>query len=183
VNNANTITVVRILLIPVFVVLALSHVRWGSWFAIAVFSLAAMTDGVDGYIARSRNQVTTVGKFLDPIADKLLISAALIALVDLNKLPAWIAMVIIGREFAVSALRAVAIDQGVVIPASVLGKVKTITQIVVIIILLWPHGHLWYAPLVEYTAMYTMVIITLISGAQYFLRARDLLSAPQEPHA
>jgi len=182
VNAANTITVVRILLIPVFVILVLTHIPFGDWLAIAVFGVAAFTDGLDGYIARSRDQVTTIGKFLDPVADKMLISAALIALVGLGKLQAWVAMVIIGREFAVSALRVVAIDQGVVIPASPWGKAKTISQIVGIIIFMWPvwHGR-WFAPLVEDTAIVVMVALTLISGIQYFLRARDLLHDPQSP--
>ena len=181
VNKANALTIVRILLIPVFVVFVFSNVRYGAALAIAVFAGAAVTDGLDGYIARSRNQVTTIGKILDPVADKMLISAALISLVGLGRLPAWVAMVIIGREFAVSALRVVAVDQGVVIPASALGKAKTISQIVAIIILLWPHGDLWYGPLVEGTAVYIAVVLTLLSGIQYVLRSRDLLHAPAQP--
>lgn len=181
VNKANALTIVRILLIPVFVVFVFSNVRYGAALAIAVFAGAAVTDGLDGYIARSRNQVTTIGKLLDPVADKMLISAALISLVGLDRLPAWVAMVIIGREFAVSALRVVAVDQGVVIPASALGKAKTISQIVAIIILLWPHGDLWYGPLVEDTAIYVAVALTLLSGIQYVLRSRHLLHAPTQP--
>jgi CDP-diacylglycerol---glycerol-3-phosphate 3-phosphatidyltransferase len=177
-NTANAITVVRMLLIPVFLVLLLSHLPYGAWLAIAVFAVAAFTDKLDGYVARSRGQITKLGQFLDPLADKMLISAALIALVGLHKLPAWVAMVIIAREFAVSALRVVGIDQGVSIPASSLGKAKTISQIVAVIILMWPHGHLWYAPLVENTAIYVAVGLTVISGIQYFLRARDLLRPP-----
>ena len=181
VNRANALTIVRILLIPVFVVFVFSNIRYGAALAIAVFAGAAVTDGLDGYIARSRNQVTTIGKILDPVADKMLISAALISLVGLDRLPAWVAMVIIGREFAVSALRVVAVDQGVVIPASALGKAKTISQIVAIIILLWPHGDLWYGPLVEDTAIYVAVVLTLLSGIQYVLRSRDLIHAPAQP--
>lgn len=177
-NKANAITMVRILLIPVFVVLVFSSIPYGAAWAIAAFSIAAMTDGLDGYVARSRNQVTTIGKLLDPVADKMLVSAALISLVGLDQLAAWVAMVIIGREFAVSALRVVAVDQGVIIPASSLGKGKTISQIVAIIILLWPHGHLWFAPLVEWTAIAVMVALTLLSGIQYAIRSRDLLQAP-----
>ena len=182
VNTANAITVARILLIPVFIVLLVSNVPYGSWLAIVVFGVAAFTDRLDGYVARSRNQVTPLGQFLDPLADKLLISAALIALVGLDKFPAWVAMVIIAREFAVSALRIVGVDQGVSIPASRLGKAKTISQIVGIIIFMWPvwHGR-WFAPLIEDTAIVVMVALTLISGIQYFLRARDLLHAPGSP--
>jgi CDP-diacylglycerol--glycerol-3-phosphate 3-phosphatidyltransferase len=108
----------------------------------------------------------------------MLISAALISLVGLDQLPAWVAMVIIAREFAVSALRVVAVDQGVVIPASNLGKGKTISQIVAILILLWPHGDLWFAPLVDWTAITVMVGFTLASGVQYAVRSRQVLRAP-----
>ncbi len=177
-NAANTITVARILLIPVFVVLLVSDIPYGSFLAIAVFSVAAFTDKLDGYIARSRGQVTTLGQFLDPLADKLLISAALIALVGLGKLPAWVAMIIIAREFAVTALRVVGIDQGVSIPADALGKAKTISQIVCIIILMWPHGHLSWAPYVEVPAVVVMVALTVVSGVQYFIKARDNLHLP-----
>ena len=177
-NAANAITIARILLIPVFVVLLVSDIPYGSFLAIAVFGVAAFTDKLDGYVARSRGQITTLGQFLDPLADKLLISAALIALVGLGKLPAWVAMVIIGREFAVTALRVVGIDQGVSIPAGALGKAKTTSQIVCIIILMWPHGHLSWAPYVEVPAVVVMVALTLISGVQYFVRARDNLHLP-----
>ena len=177
-NAANAITIARILLIPVFVVLLVSDIPYGSFLAIAVFSVAAFTDKLDGYVARSRGQITTLGQFLDPLADKLLISAALIALVGLGKLPAWVAMVIIAREFAVTALRVVGIDQGVSIPAGALGKAKTTSQIVCIIILMWPHGHLSWAPYVEVPAVAVMVALTVISGVQYFIRARDNLHLP-----
>ena len=162
-NAANAITVARIMLIPVFVVLLVSDIPYGSFLAIAVFSIAAFTDKLDGYVARSRGQITTLGQFLDPLADKL---------------PAWVAMVIIAREFAVTALRVVGIDQGVSIPAGTLGKAKTTSQIVCIIILMWPHGHLSWAPYVEVPAVAIMVALTLISGLQYFIRARDNLHLP-----
>jgi len=177
-NAANAITIARMLLIPVFVVLLVVNVPYGAYLAIAVFAVAAFTDKLDGYIARSRGQITTLGQFLDPLADKLLISAALIALVALDKLPAWVAMIIIAREFLVSLLRVVGIDQGVSIPASPLGKAKTTSQIVAIIILMWPHGDLWWAPYVEVTAVVVMVALTVISGVQYFVRARDNLHLP-----
>jgi CDP-diacylglycerol--glycerol-3-phosphate 3-phosphatidyltransferase len=177
-NAANAITVARIMLIPVFVVLLVVNIPYGAYLAIAVFAVAAFTDKLDGYIARSRGQITALGQFLDPLADKLLISAALIALVALDKLPAWVAMVIIAREFAVSLLRVVGIDQGVSIPASPLGKAKTTSQIVAVIILMWPHGDLSWAPYVEVTAVVVMVALTLISGVQYFIKARDNLHLP-----
>jgi CDP-diacylglycerol--glycerol-3-phosphate 3-phosphatidyltransferase len=177
-NAANAITIARIMLIPVFVVLFVVNIPYGSYLAIAVFAIAAFTDKLDGYIARSRHQITALGQFLDPLADKLLISAALIALVALDELPAWVAMIIIAREFAVSLLRVVGIDQGVSIPASSLGKAKTTSQIVAIIILMWPHGDLAWAPYVEVPAVVVMVALTLISGVQYFIKARDNLHLP-----
>jgi len=161
VNAANAITVARILLIPVFVVLLVSDIPYGQYLAIAVFAVAAFTDKLDGYVARSRGQITTLGQFLDPLADKLLISAALIALVGLG-----------------TALRVVGIDQGVSIPAGTLGKAKTTSQIVCIIILMWPHGHSTWTTWIEVIAVALMVALTLISGIQYFVKARDNLHLP-----
>jgi len=178
VNRANALTMVRILLVPVFVVFVFSNIHYGAAWAIAAFSIASITDILDGYVARSRNQVTTSGKVLDPVADKMLVSAALISLVGLDQLPAWVAMVIIAREFAVSALRMVAVDQGVIIPASNLAKGKTISQLVAIIILLWPHGDLWFGPLVQGIAIAVMLTYTLLSAIQYAIRSGDLLRAP-----
>src|ERR1700741_701312 len=127
INVPNILTVIRILLVPVLVVALLA--KTADALAAVVFAVASLTDAVDGYLARSRNWVTTFGKLMDPIADKLLIVAALIALVSLNRLAAWVAMVIIAREFAVTVLRVVAAEQGVVISASWLGKAKTILQV------------------------------------------------------
>src|SRR5919112_3540736 len=132
-NLPNVLTLLRILLVPVLVVALLEATPNGSWVAAAVFAVAALTDGLDGYIARSRRSITTFGKVMDPIADKLLIAAALITLVSLDRVVAWVAMVIIAREFAVSGLRIAAGQQGVVIPASPLGKLKTVAQIVAIV--------------------------------------------------
>src|SRR5579884_3788363 len=129
-NLPNLLTVIRILLVPVLVVALLDKTGGGDLLAAIVFAAASVTDAIDGWLARSRNSVTTFGKLMDPIADKLLIVAALIALVSLSRLEAWVAMVIISREFAVTALRlAVGAGQGVVISASTLGKLKTVTQV------------------------------------------------------
>src|ERR671919_281326 len=133
INLPNTLTVLRILLVPVVVVALLDETPNGDAIAAGVFALAAVTDTLDGYIARSRGAITTFGKLMDPIADKLLVAAALIALVSLDRLEAWIAMVIIAREFAVTGLRGIAAERGVVIQASWMGKVKTILQIAAII--------------------------------------------------
>ena len=168
-NVPNVLTVMRILLVPVLVVALLQATPHGSWVAAAVFALAAFTDTLDGYLARSRRSITTFGKVMDPIADKLLIAAALIALVSLNRVEPWVAMVIIAREFAVSGLRVAAGVQGVVIPASGLGKLKTIAQVGAILALIAAHdtGELWVQAL-----LYVAVAITLASGADYFLNFR-----------
>ena len=139
-NLANAITIARILLIPVFLVLLLSGIPqpYGDIAAAAVFILAAATDKLDGYVARRNKQITTLGQFLDPLADKLLIAAALIALVSQGRIVAWVAMLIIGREIAVSVLRIVGVSQGVSIPADKYGKLKTVLQIVYVVYVLVP---------------------------------------------
>src|SRR5918992_852500 len=168
-NLPNVLTVARILLVPVVVVALTVESPGGSTIAAIVFAIAALTDGLDGYIARSRQAVTTFGKVMDPVADKLMIAAALIALVGLDRLEPWVAMVIIAREFAVSGLRIAAGQQGVVIPASLLGKVKTSVQVVAVLALIaaGDPGAVWVQALV-----YTMVAVTLASGADYFLNFR-----------
>lgn len=180
-NAANAITLARILLIPVFLVLLFSEVPYGEYLAVAVFALAAGTDKLDGYVARKRKTVTAIGVFLDPLADKLLVSAALIALVSLERLPAWVAMVIIGREFAVTGLRLVAAAQGVSIPADRLGKLKTVSQTVAVLFLLVAPASLAYGDLIGHVLIYIAVALTLISGVEYFWNARELLSRSQRP--
>lgn len=168
-NLPNFLTLVRILLVPVLVVALLDETPNGDTIAAVVFAIAALTDGLDGYIARSRESVTTFGKVMDPIADKLLIAAALISLVSLDRVAAWVAMVIIAREFAVSGLRIAAGQQGVVIPASGLGKAKTILQVGMVMALIAAHdaGAAWVQALV-----YLAVAMTVLSGADYFLNVR-----------
>src|SRR5437899_10158420 len=159
----------RILLVPVLVVVLLQATPHGSWVAAAVFALAAVTDTLDGYLARSRQSVTTFGKVMAPIADKLLIAAALISLVSLNRVEAWVAMVIIAREFAVSGLRVAAGQQGAIIPANRLGKAKTVLQVAMVLALIAasdPHA-LWV-----HLVVYATVAITIASGASYFLNFR-----------
>src|SRR5436305_9268719 len=163
-NVPNVLTVIRILLVPVLVVALLDKTGGGDLLAAIVFAVASLTDAIDGYLARSRDWVTTFGKLMDPIADKLLIVAALIALVSLGRLEAWVAMVIISREFAVTALRIGAGAQGVVIAASPLGKLKTASQVVMVMVLIAVHGHPLWASLV----VYVTVLITVVSGADYF---------------
>jgi CDP-diacylglycerol--glycerol-3-phosphate 3-phosphatidyltransferase len=174
VNVPNVLTVIRILLVPVLIVALLEKTGDGDLLAAIVFAVASLTDAIDGYLARSRNWVTTFGKLMDPIADKLLIVAALIALVSLARLDAWVAMVIISREFAVTALRVAAgSQQGVVISASVLGKLKTALQVAMVMALIAFHGRpLWVSLLV-----YVTVFVTLLSGADYFFGLRRHLGS------
>jgi len=171
-NLPNVLTLLRILLVPVLVVALTGEVPGGDAIAAAVFVVAALTDGIDGYIARSRESITNFGKVMDPVADKLLIAAALLALVSLDRVDAWVAMVIIAREFAVSGLRIAAGQQGVVIPASGLGKVKTIVQSAAVLALIAvpDPGAAWVLALV-----YAMVLTTVVSGADYFLNFRRRL--------
>jgi CDP-diacylglycerol--glycerol-3-phosphate 3-phosphatidyltransferase len=162
----NALTVVRILLVPVLIVALLSKTSNGDLLAAVVFVVASLTDAIDGRIARSRGSVTTFGKLMDPIADKLLIIAALIALVSLGRLAAWVAMVIIAREFAVTVLRVGAgAHEGVVISASPFGKAKTVFQVAMVLGLIAVHGPQpdWLTALI-----YVTVAITVLSGADYF---------------
>src|SRR5437763_10294113 len=168
-NVPNVLTVVRILLVPVLVAALLVETRHGDTIAAIVFALAAITDGLDGYIARSRRTVTTFGKVMDPIADKLLITAALIALVSLDRVAAWVAMVIIAREFAVSSLRVAAAQQGAIIPASLFGKIKTVTQVAAILALIAAsHAHAAWVQALVYLSVFT----TVASGGDYVLNVR-----------
>jgi CDP-diacylglycerol--glycerol-3-phosphate 3-phosphatidyltransferase len=135
-NLANKITISRIMLVPFFVIILFLPIPYSNLIAFIVFVIAASTDGIDGHIARSKNQITDFGKFLDPLADKLLVSAALIALVGQNKIPSWVATIIISREFIVTGIRLIAAGEGKVIAASMWGKIKTVTQIIAISLLL-----------------------------------------------
>jgi len=190
-NLANAITIARILLIPVFLVLLLSGIPqpYGDIAAAAVFILAAATDKLDGYVARRNKQITTLGQFLDPLADKLLIAAALIALVSQGRIVAWVAMLIIGREIAVSVLRIVGVSQGVSIPADKYGKLKTVLQIVYVVYVLVPtddiaeliHVSTDVATIIQWILAGVVVIVTLASGVRYFLNARGVIRMPGSP--
>jgi CDP-diacylglycerol--glycerol-3-phosphate 3-phosphatidyltransferase len=168
VNAANVLTIVRMLLIPVVVVFLVAKIPYGYVVAIALFIIAAVTDTIDGYLARSRDSVTTFGQFMDPLADKLLIAAPLIALVGMQRLPAWVAMVIIAREFAVVALRLVGLSQGVSIPADKYGKIKTF----------FPGWTATGDTIVEVALVTIAVVLTIFSGVNYFWKARDVLHMP-----
>jgi CDP-diacylglycerol--glycerol-3-phosphate 3-phosphatidyltransferase len=182
VTLANGLTIFRILLIPVFMffLLEMEDIAYSDVMAAGVFAAASLTDTLDGYFARSRDAVTTLGQFLDPVADKLLVSAALVSLVAIDRVSAWIAMVIISREIAVTGLRMVAAVERVVIPSSPLGKIKTFSQIIAIVALILPRfGYVLDQPLSWYLIMLA-TLITVISGIDYFVRARKYLQ-PKGP--
>jgi CDP-diacylglycerol--glycerol-3-phosphate 3-phosphatidyltransferase len=171
-NLPNVLTLVRILLVPVLVVALLDETANGDLFAAIVFALASVTDAMDGYLARTRNAITTFGKLMDPIADKLLIIAALVALVSLHRLAGWVAMVIIARELTVTVTRMQATQHGVVIAANWWGKAKTIVQVAAIFFLIaeGEPSPAWVDGLV-----YGMVAITIVSGVDYFFGLRRVL--------
>jgi CDP-diacylglycerol--glycerol-3-phosphate 3-phosphatidyltransferase len=171
-NWPNFLTVVRIMLVPVLIVALLGQTTDGDILAAGVFALASLTDFVDGYLARARDSVTTFGKLMDPLADKLLIVAALISLVSLHRLAAWVAMVIIARELAVTVLRLGATQAGVIIAASNFGKLKTCVQIAAVLAVIAVRGH----PAWLETLVYAMVAITVASGLDYFFGLRRRLA-------
>ena len=170
-NLPNSLTLARIILIPVFLVVASMKFNYADYTAAGIFLIAALTDGFDGYFARKRNEEARLGKFLDPVADKILVTAALICLVEMGRLASWIAIVIISREIAVTGLRAFAAIEGLVIASNRLGKTKTFTQIVAVIILFlgdYPFGlvHLPFGAV----AVTTALIFTVWSGLDYFIK-------------
>lgn len=175
-NLANKLTISRIVLIPIFMIVLLYRIPFGEYIAAAIFIIAASTDGLDGYFARKRKEITNLGKLMDPLADKLLIAAALVSLVEMKEISAWVAVVIIGREFFVTGLRSIAAAEGVVIAASKLGKIKTVTQIVAISALLlrdFPLNML-NIKFGKY-AIYIAVFFTVWSGVDYYIRAKRSL--------
>lgn len=191
-NLANKLTIIRIILVPIFLLFIALKVSYGTYIATFIFILASLTDKLDGYIARSRNQITTFGKFMDPLADKLLVTSALISLVELHIIPGWAAVIIIAREFAVSGLRTIAAAEGVVIAASWWGKIKTVIQIIAIIALLLEVNinnsdvlldafvknqflNYVYVYLPD-VLLYMAVAITIISGADYFRKNKNAIN-------
>jgi len=176
-NLPNILSIIRILLVPPLVVVLLTQIPDKEWWGLGLFLLAALMDFLDGYLARRRKQVTRLGTLLDPAADKILISAAFISLVELGLAPAWIVVVIIAREFAVSSLRTFASAEGLVIAAGVSGKIKTIVQIIAVALLiiynqLGEFRHL--API----SLWVALAITIYSGIEYFVRFGRLILRP-----
>jgi CDP-diacylglycerol--glycerol-3-phosphate 3-phosphatidyltransferase len=175
----NLLTVFRILLVPVLAAALLSGVDSGDLLAAIVFVVASFTDALDGWIARRNKDVTTFGKLMDPLADKLLVTAALVSLVALDRVQAWVAMVIIAREFAVTGLRQLAMEHGEVIPASGWGKVKTAAQIAMVLALIAVDSSpLWVDALV-----YATVAITVASAIDYFFNFRAMIHSRPSSHS
>jgi CDP-diacylglycerol---glycerol-3-phosphate 3-phosphatidyltransferase len=169
-NLANKLTMLRIIMIPVFVVVLYAHFPFHMYVALLIFILASLTDLLDGQIARRCNMVTDFGKFLDPIADKMLVTAAMLVFVDWHWMPAWVVIVVIAREFMVSALRLVAATNGRVIAAGWSGKVKTASTMVCICVML-----LSLPGVVNATCSAIILVTTAYSGAEYLIKNRDVL--------
>ena len=181
-NLPNKLTMLRIVMIPLFVVLALIEAQWAQYVALLVYILACVTDTLDGRIARSRHMVTNFGKFADPIADKLLVMSALVILVATDRMPAWVCIVMLAREFIISGFRLVAAGGGKVIAAGKLGKLKTVFQMsaTIALLLLVPVsgapllGH--FGVVLANVLMYIAVALTVISGAEYIIKNFDCIN-------
>lgn len=175
-NLANKLTLSRIIMIPLFVFFLLKGTPFEMMIAGIIFIIAALTDFLDGYIARSRNLVTKFGKFMDPLADKLLVMSAFIVLVELQIVPSWIVIVILAREFIVSIFRAIAASEGIVIAAGKLGKYKTTTQMIAIILLCFNNFPFEMINIpMDQIFLYLCAILTIVSGADYILRNKAVL--------
>ena len=175
-NIPNKLTMIRVILIPFFIVFMLwDAVPYGEYIAAAVFILACITDFFDGYLARKYNETTTFGKFMDPLADKLLVCSALIAFVELGYLPAWIVIIIISREFIISGFRLIAADKGVVIAANYWGKFKTTFQMIMTILLILQLDYP-YADTVEWIFVYIALALTVISLVDYIYKNIGVMS-------
>ncbi len=172
-NLPNKLTMFRVVLIPFFVLFMLIDItQFDKWIALAVFIVASLTDLLDGKIARKYNLVTNFGKFMDPLADKLLVCSALICLVALSKIPAWIVIVIIAREFIISGFRLIASDNGVVIAASYWGKFKTTFQMVMICLMIADIGAL---SLLTAIVMWVALVLTVVSLIDYLVKNKDVM--------
>ena len=175
-NLPNKLTLLRVFMIPFFVVFMLTDLggSYGKYIALAIFIAASLTDMLDGKIARKYNLVTNFGKFMDPLADKLLVCSALIAFVDMDMIPTWIVMIIIAREFIISGFRLVASDNGIVIAAGIWGKLKTVCQMIMIIVLIADFGGIF--DMIGTVLIWLSLILTIISLVDYLYTNRQVLS-------
>lgn len=172
-NLPNKLTILRVIMIPFFIVFLLVPITpYDKWIALAIFIIASITDLLDGKIARKYNLVTNFGKFMDPLADKLLVCSALICLIELGKIPAWMVIVIIAREFIISGFRLVASDCGVVIAASYWGKFKTTFQMVAVCLLIADIATLW---MVTQIILWIAVILTVVSLVDYLIKNKEVM--------
>ena len=170
-NTANKLTLLRVVMIPLFLLVLYLDVPGANYWALAIFVIASLTDTLDGYIARHYNQTTDFGKFMDPLADKCLVTAAMLGFVEIGQMPGWALLVVIIREFGVSGLRMVAADKGRVIAAGWSGKVKTASTMVCIVLMLLP-----IAPWVNNICVAVIVLATIYSGVEYFMKNLDVLA-------
>ena len=176
-NLPNKLTLLRVILIPFFVVFLLGADTFGPWSvyaALAIFIIASLTDMLDGKIARKYNLVTNFGKFMDPLADKLLVVSALVCYVDMGRIPSWIVLIIIAREFIISGFRLVAAESGIVIAASYWGKIKTTVQMITIIFMMPDFGGtvvFW----IEQVLIWASLILTVVSLADYIIKNKNVL--------
>ena len=170
-NTANKLTILRVVMIPAFLLVLYLNVPYANYWALAIFAAASITDTLDGYIARHYNQITDFGKFMDPLADKCLVTAAMLWFVEVGQMPAWALLIVIVREFGVSGLRMVAADKGRVIAAGWSGKVKTAATMVCVILMLLPLPEI-----VNQICTAVIVLTTIYSGVEYFMKNADILA-------
>lgn len=175
-NTPNKLTVARMILVPFLVVFLLTG--WGGeanrWICLAIFVAASVTDWFDGHLARKCNLITNFGKFMDPLADKLLVCSAMICMIELDKLPAWVVIIIIGREFIISGFRLIAAENGIVIAANYWGKFKTVSQMIMIILLMLDFGGIF--TVLTQIFIWLSVALTIISLLTYIMQNRKVLS-------
>lgn len=169
-NTANKLTMLRVILIPVYLVLWYLDMETSAYWALGVFVLASVTDFLDGYVARHYNQVSTFGKFMDPLADKILVITAMIWFVSTGLLPVWALVIVVAREFAVSGLRLIAVDNGRVIAAAWSGKVKTFSTMVCLCLM-----HLPIPEVLVQVCVWVIVLTTVYSGIEYFWKNKDVM--------
>ncbi len=174
-NLPNKITTIRVFMIPIYLIFMLvEQIPYGRYIAGVIFTLAAITDALDGYIARKNNLITNFGKFMDPLADKLLVCSALICFVGFHQIPSWVAIIIIARDFIVNGLRLIASDNGVVLAAGRSGKVKTTVQIVMCV-MLTVDLDFTFINILEYISIYLALALTIISMMDYLIKNRELI--------